>query len=192
MLKVLESKGVVASEYVLDSDSHGPGRSAIKFYPRSMPNPPALALSALDEAEWLQLRQRLLQRLAEVRDTNLPDVLNEMLARLSEYTSPLSYCMGVIAALLVNLRASGREFLSRHQSRTLHALVSSGELGLGTLTGLSIGSSLGRARPALSPELLLQPARRFQMQLAALSQDSRQKLADFLRDALAAIEATQA
>jgi len=126
-----------------------------------------------------------------VRDTNLPDVLNEMLGRLSEYTSPLSYCTGVVAALLVNLRASKRGLLSRRRCPAVHTLLA-GEAGLGTLAGLSIGSSLGRMRGSPPIEPLLQPARRFQMQLAALSQDSRQRLADFLREALAAIEATQA
>jgi len=192
MLKVLESKGAVASEYVLDPDAAGPGRSAIMFYPRARPACQPGPSSSPEEAEWSRLRQRLLQRLAEVRDTNVPDVLSELLSRLSEYTSPLSYCTGVIAALLVNLRASRRELFQRRQRRALRALVSGGEVGLGTLAGLSIGSSLERLRETPRLESLLESARRFQIHLSALSLERRQRLADFLRDALSAIETTQA
>jgi hypothetical protein len=112
-----------------------------------------------------------------------------MLDRLSEFTSPLSYCTGVVAALLVNLRAGGADSFSQVRSRALQGLVSGSEAGLGALAGLSIGSSLARLREAPSLEPLLQPACRFQIYLSALSQESRQKLADFLRDALSAIEA---
>jgi hypothetical protein len=33
MLKVLEEKGVAASDYVLSGDQAGPGRSQVVFYP---------------------------------------------------------------------------------------------------------------------------------------------------------------
>ncbi|MDI7275599.1 MAG: hypothetical protein QME94_06440 [Anaerolineae bacterium] len=211
MLKVLESKGVVGSEYVLDQSTPGPGRSAIVFHPRprstglpqapgQAPGPapsgasaPAARLpgrpDAADEAEWTRVRERLLQRLAEVRDANGPEVLSDLLGRLSEYRSPLSYCSGVVAALLVNLQASGRDLISR---RHLPVLLPSVEVGLGTLAGLSIGSSLARLRGTPLLESLLQSARRLQDTLASLSAESRHRLAEFVREALLALTALRA
>ena len=181
MLKLLEGKGVVASEYVLEAGAPGPGRSAIMFLPRGQP-------TAAEEAEW----SRLLDRLREVRDTNIRDVLSEMLARLSEYASPLTFCAGAIATLLVNLRANAQAFSQREQLRALRALLTNGDLGLGTLAGLSVGASLSRLRDSPLPEPLLAAVRRFQSSLATLSAESRQRLADFMREALSAIEAGQA
>lgn len=208
MLKVLEAKGVVGSEYVLDPHTPGPGRSAIRFYPRpeaapkeGFPTPaevrgrqaseptPAADHGGGDDAEWPRVRERLLRRLAEVREANGAEVLSELLDRLGEYTSPLSYCSAVVAALLVNLQAGGRDLISR---RHLPVLLPNVELGLGTLAGLSIGTSLARLRGTPHLERLLQSARRFQECLASLSTESRRRLAEFVREALVALSALQA
>ncbi len=188
MLKVLEEKGIVASEYVLEGHTSGPGRSAIRFYP-CKPSTDRRAAGGAEEAEWTGFRQRLLECLAEVRDGNVLEVLNEVLGRLAEQTSPLGYCTGVVAAFLVNLRAAGRHVLPGAQ---LRALVSGGEVGLATLAGLSIGSSLERLRGVSGLEALVQSARRFQVQLAALNGEGRQRLGEFLREALVAIGASEA
>lgn len=191
MLKVLECKGAVSSEYVLESATPGPGRSAIRFYPRPGATGFSMPASCTEEDNWLGLQQKLLQHLREVRDTNVREVLNEILGRLSEYDSPLDYCAGVITALLVNLRGSGQALFSSGL-QPLQTLISGGELGLGTLAGLSIGASLDRLREASSLESLLQPARRFQFYLSTLSEESRHKLLAFLGEALSALRATQA
>lgn len=163
MLKVLESKGVVASEYVLEGDTPGPGRSAIVFYPHATPASGPIRSNGLEEAEWSRVRQRLLQRLAELRDTNPSEVLSDILGRLPGYSSPLTYCTGVIAALLVNLRVTWKDFFNHRQRQALRALVSGDEVGLGTLAGLSIGSSPERLRESPSLQCLLQSARHFQI-----------------------------
>lgn len=192
MLKVLESKGAVVSEYVLDGTSPGPGRSAIMFRPSPEWHGGRLLPGSPDELEWSGVERALLQRLADVRDANVREVLGEILGRLGDLGSPLSYCTGVIAALLVNLRTGGRELFSRTQLPTLRALASAGQVGLGTLAGLSIGHSLSHLRGAASPDSLLQPVRRFQTLLAALNADGQQRLAEFLGKALSAIERAQA
>ncbi len=190
MLKLLESKGAVGSEYVLAAPMPGPGRSAIMFYPRpTCPEPAAMA--GAEEAEWSRVRQRLLQRLAEVRDGNVWDVLSDILGRLSEYSSPLHYCTGVVAALLVNLRASGQG-LFYGQLQAVQGLFAASELGLGTLAGLSIGSNLEHLAGTPTLEPLVNSVRRLQTHVAALSGESRQRLAGFLREALLAMEAHQA
>ncbi len=207
MLKVLEAKGVAGSEYVLDPHTPGPGRSAIMFYPRPEAAPeeglaaPTEAAGeaplgrtratdpvGADDPEWPRVRERLLRRLAEVREANGAEVLGELLDRLGEYKSPLSYCSGMVAALLVNLQASGRDLISR---RHLPVLLPNMELGLGTLAGLSIGASLARLRGTPHLDTLLRSARRFQECLASLSAESRRRLAEFVREALVALNAVQ-
>jgi hypothetical protein len=180
MLKLLESKMVVVSEYVLDAAT-GPGRSSIVFHPRALPK-------SDDQGEGTRVAERLLQRLREARGANVREALADLLGHLSGYRSPLAYCMGAVAALLLNLRLSGQELLSRPQ---LNTLISTGEVGVGTLAGLSIGASLAGDREAAQPEALLQSARRLQEQLAALSAEGRQKLADFVHEALTIVRASQ-
>ena len=189
MLKTLERKGAVHSEYVLDGETPGPGRSAIRFYP-DMPLQGGGLPRADDEAEWQQARQCFLQRLGDVSATDSADALGEMLSRLSDATTPLSYCTGVVAALLVNLRASSREF-PRRQLRQLGQLLADSDICLGTLAGLSIGASVARLRGSPLLGALIQSARRLETHLSALSADSRRRLAALAREALLAIETSR-
>lgn len=188
MLKVLEGKNAVASEYVLESDASGPGRSAIKFYPLGEPAPGLPPPGGIDEPEWGQVMSGLLERLRGLRETNIRETLADMLDRLADYGSPLSYCSGVIAAHLVSLRLSIRGFPESTALRPLRVLVSSGEVGLGTLAGLSIGTSLAHLRGSPLLEPLLESARDLPVRVSQLSAEGRQRLADFVREAIAAIE----
>lgn len=188
MLKVLEGKNAVASEYVLESDPAGPGRSAIKFYPVGEPAVGLSSVSGADEPEWRQVMLGLLERLRGLRDTNLRETLADLLDRLADYGSPLSYCSGAIAAHLVSLRLSIRGSAESAALHSLQGLVSSGEVGLGTLAGLSVGTSLAQLGESPLLEPLLKSARDLPARLSQLSAEGRQRLVDFVREALAAIE----
>src|SRR5919204_432891 len=67
MLKLLEQKGYVHSEYVLSQAHSGPGRSSIAF----LPTPKARAAvrlfagQSVQNAEWEAVRERILSRLRE-------------------------------------------------------------------------------------------------------------------------------
>lgn len=191
MLKVLERKGVAASEYVLDAANSGPGRSMIVFYPT------ARAVRLLSEwaseyvnEDWKQLRDHILERLTEVRGTNPASLLNEILARLPEHRSPLVYCTEMTAALLLNLSRVRDRASAVNPLETLSALNLPGEVGLGTLAGLSLGSILADKTDVSLRDRLLACTKRYQTALLRLSEENKAALSGFLEEALAVLSPT--
>jgi hypothetical protein len=186
MLKVLEQKGLAASDYVLDAEHSGPGRSMIVFYPTSKAN---ILIHWAGEIrlgeEWQQIQERILQRLREARETDYKEMLNEVLAKLPERRSPLVYCAEMIAALLLNLNSVASEI---NPFKALAALDSTGEVGLGTLAGLSLGSTFGKKANTPAVQKLLDYTKKYQSHLLDLSEESKAVLSDFLQEALAIFE----
>jgi hypothetical protein len=187
MLKVLEQKSLVASDYVLDSEHPGPGRSTIVFYPTRKAN--RLLIHWTGEIrlgeEWQQIQERILQRLREAGETDYREILNEALARIPESRSPLVYCAEMIAALLLNLNSVASEI---HPFKALIALGSTGEVGLGTLAGLSLGSTFSKKADAPAVHKLLDYTKKYQSYLLNLSEESKAVLSEFLQEALVIFE----
>jgi DNA-binding PadR family transcriptional regulator len=183
MLKVLERKGFAASEYVLDREIPGPGRSRIKFYPTETARRwLARRFSGLARGEeWLSVKEGLLRRLQQARDGDPREVARELLDQLSDSQPPMTYCAQMITVLLLYLGlrklASGLTPL-----RTLARLHAGGGIGLGMLAGLSLGSVLTRAGEA--SESLLSPISRYQSHLRDLGEENRLILVGFLQEAL--------
>lgn len=200
MLKVLEEKELAASEYVLDQESSGPGRSQVVFYPTSKA---ARFLSQLrDERrtgdEWQLARERILRKLKENLDTNRADTLEtlkEIVGRLPNVKSPQTYCAEVISALLLYLNetwhSSGLASVPALNSPwlALKALGTNGEVGLGTLAGLGLGSifSGSKVDPSLADNLV-SLTKRFQSDICELSEEKITMLSGFLQDALAVFD----
>jgi DNA-binding PadR family transcriptional regulator len=184
MLKVLEEKGVAASDYVLSGDQAGPGRSQVVFYPT---NKAAQFLTQLrdemrNSSDWSRVKERILHRLEEARQTNPADALREALSNLPDTKMPLNYCAEMISILLLNVeRLRSRNLLS-----ALNGLNAKGQVGLGALAGLSLAFSLTNEETddtSLTDKLLTH-TQRFQNQLAEMSEDSVIKLSSFLNDAV--------
>ncbi|MDH3674783.1 MAG: hypothetical protein OES12_04740 [Anaerolineae bacterium] len=186
MLKVLEEKGVAASDYVLSDDQIGPGRSQVVFYPT---HKAAQFLTQLrDEmrynADWQRVKERILRRLEEARQTSPADALLESLSNLSESKSPLAYCAEMISVLLLNID----RLRSHNLTPAIESLNTKGQIGLASLAGLSLGSSLTNDADDTSfTEKLITHTHRFQTQLADMSDESITTLSAFLNDAMIAL-----
>jgi hypothetical protein len=187
MLKVLEEKGVAASDYVLGGDQAGPGRSQVVFYPT---HKAAQFLTQLrDEvrygSDWSRVKERILRRLEEARQTNPADALREALSNLPDTKIPLNYCAEMISVLLLNIERLRRQNLLP----ALNSLSAKGEIGLGALAGLSLGFSLTNdADDSSLTDKLIAHTQGFQNQLAEMSDESISKLCTFLSDAMKVIE----
>lgn len=183
MLKVLEEKGVAASEYVLGSEQAGPGRSQVVFYPT---NKAAQFLTQLrDEmrygSDWSRVKERILHRLEKAHQTNPAEALREALSTLPDTKIPLNYCAEMISVLLLNIE----RFHTRNMLPTLNGLTPKGQVGLGALAGLSLAFSLTtEAEDTTLTDKLLLHTQRFQTQLAEMSDESISKLSAFLNDAM--------
>lgn len=190
MLRVLEEKGVAASEYLLSPNKSGPGRSQVVFFPTSSATAPQE--TGEGEEEWLQLKSRLLRELQEARGCDYREKLLDLLARLPDLRAPMEYCAETIAALLLNLTLLKEKVSERNPLRAVSGLLVGGEAGLGTLAGLSVGSVLvSDDEPSLT-ERLLASVRRYQENLSQLSAENKQRLVDFLQEALVAFQTSEA
>ncbi len=183
MLKVLEEKGVAASDYVLNGDQTGPGRSQVVFYPT---HKAAQFLTQLREemrysSDWSRVKERILQELQEAQQANPAEALREALSNMPDTKVPLNYCAEMISVLLLNV-----ERLRNHQLlNALNGLNTKGQVGLGALAGLSLASSLTQESEDTSlTDKLLTHTQRFQAQLADMSDESINKLSAFFNDAI--------
>jgi DNA-binding PadR family transcriptional regulator len=183
MLKVLEEKGVAASDYVLNDDQVGPGRSQVVFYPT---HKAAQFLTQLREemrynADWQRVTENLLQRLKESSKTSSAEALREALSNLPNAKTPLNYCAEMVSVLLLNIQ----RLRNQNVTPVLETITLKGELGLAALAGLSLGSCWSNETDDKSlREKLLTNTQRFQNQLADMSEESINKLSSFLSDAM--------
>lgn len=120
MLRLLEEKGFVTSEYQLASDKSGPGRATRLFYPTQraqdhQKNFSEKTVGAL-ELEGEELRQFLFDKIASGA---LPEeeLGIEMLARIAPDSGnpQVNYCMEVMTIIILRLKQSdGYKLLSTH------------------------------------------------------------------------------
>jgi hypothetical protein len=189
MLKVLEEKGVAASDYVLNDDQTGPGRSQVVFYPT---HTAAQFLTQLREemrynADWQRVKERILLRLQEAKTANPDEALREAVYNLPDSKSPLNYCAEMISVLLLNLQ----QMKDQNIAPTLQSMTTKGELGLAALAGLSLGTTFNwEADDMTLREKLFTHTQRFHNQLANLSDESVNKLSAFLNDAMMTLNHT--
>lgn len=195
MLKLLERKGFVRSEYQRSGEKPGPGRTSIVFVPTSKAHAALRLLggrSAVkpDDAEWEAAKDQILERLrtGDPGGALVTEVLNRAIG--AETESPLLYCTEMIGALLAHLqRVRANVGVSGRVAR-LRALIPAGELGLGTLAGLGLGSLLSNRPELATLERWQSSIRRYQTMLPELGEDHVQALSDFLQEALAAVDKT--
>ena len=189
MLKLLEDKGLARSDYILDGHSPGPGRSQVVFSPTSQAF--ALVCQTSDERgmsdDWAALKGRILSRIRGTRETAYRELLQEILSRLPERRSPLAFCTEMIAALLLNLNRVKSKVIGVNPFEALETLTAKGELGLGALAGLSLGSALAGATDRNDRSLveaLYAGVQRYEDSLATLNEESKRRLSEFLREAI--------
>ncbi|HIC88937.1 MAG TPA: hypothetical protein EYP04_06000 [Anaerolineae bacterium] len=194
MLKLLQRKGLVASDYVLGPDHVGPGRSQIvfKLSPKGEKVLRSGETSEIYENgdDWFAFKDRILQRLRETSRAGYRDMLQDLLVRLPERSRPLHFCTELIAALLLNLEQVRAQVRGVNPVEALTALTQNGEAGLGTLAGLSLGSALATAQSRADRsrvEALYTSIQRYQAYLQTLSDEGKQRLSDFLQEAIGVV-----
>lgn len=188
MLCLLTEKGLARSAYVLSSDNPGPGRSLIVFAPTgqgiSNSTPPKPDLG--NQEDWLANRQDMLEMLHRTEENTSWDELRVILAHLPDTRSRLIYCAHMITALLMNLSKANLQASvpKANLLQSINALIASGEIGLSTLGGFSLGASLNQRIDSSLLDDLFAHTKRYQSCLLTLSEDSRAILTEFLREAL--------
>ena len=185
MLRLLEERGLVASEYILSKEG-GPGRSSIVFYPTEKAANRMAQLAGVDwdKEEWERAKERILQALREVKDADYQNFLDQILLRIPERKSPMLYVAEVITAVILNLNQLKEEAEARGLFENLRALGFPGELGLNALAGLTLGLTLVEKANRRVTTLLLSYTKKYQDHLARLSAENKKRLSDFAQEAM--------
>ena len=190
MLRLLEQKGYVSSEYRLADDHVGPGRSMVLFHPtmkalRTFRR--VLGEDARDK-EWEFVKQRVLARLAT---SSLPDdevLLDELVATIPESQDRLSYCGRVVAASLLSIKS---QFVSRVRGLGVFKDIGSGDArdldALNLLPGFALGfASASQPNPSWLSRLA-ECVGRYQTYLHQLDDEARLRLLHFSREMMEAL-----
>ena len=185
MLRLLEERGLVASEYMLPKEG-GPGRSSIVFHPTEKAVKVMAQLAGGDwgKEEWEQAKGRILQALREIKDADYQNFLDEILLRIPERKSPMLYVAEMITAAMLSLNQLKEEAEASGLFKQLRALGFPGELGLNALAGLTLGLTLVEKANRRVTTLLLSYTQKYQDNLARLSTENKKRLSDFAQEVM--------
>lgn len=147
MLRLLEEKGLVSSEYQLAKGKVGPGRSAIVFKPSDLAHNLMAELAGnMDPSEWEKSKQRILEgmRADDFKNVGESDLAQQLFARippdLSEEDGAVAYCVEVMTIIALRLSTSTRhQFLKEYFPEIVATPESSKSSSLVLLGGFALG-----------------------------------------------------
>jgi len=185
MLRILEERGLVASEYVLPKGG-GPGRSSIVFHPTEKASKVMTQLTRedWDKEEWERTKGRILEVLREIKGADYQNLLDEILLRIPERKSPMLYVTEMITAIFLHLHQVREEVKASGILPDLRLLGLPGELGLNALGGLTLGLSMVEKANRRVTTLLLSYTQKYQDHLTKLSARNKKRLSDFAQEVM--------
>lgn len=190
MLKVLERKGMVRSEYAIAERPPGPGRASVLFAPTPLAQElfARLATESGRDEEWEQVKARVLSALRSNAGVDYDALVRDILALVPKTRSPLAYAAEVITVLLLNLHEAKCKFGPRSPLGMLLDNTA-GKLGMSMLAGLAFGLSIThRARQRLWNDLPNQ-IRRYEAAVQELSAERTQVLREYVGEVVSALNA---
>lgn len=143
MLRVLEQRGMVSSQYSIPKEISGPGRSSIMFYPTSKANEfiSSLAGKVSEQEEWEDIKAHILASLRKSKAKDYQELLDELLTKIPEIKSPLELCAQIVTALLLSAREAK---LKLADQSSINAIIMApvNRMSMSILAGLIMGLSL--------------------------------------------------
>jgi len=190
MLRLLEERGLVRSQFRLPRGRRGPGRAAVLFAPTKEAHRVLrqLAGPAANGEDWEAIKAQILTRLREGQAEGYEQLLNDLLARLPERRSPLRYMAELTTAILLALRSMLEGPYGHLLRQRLQRIGLPGELGLNALTGLGMALGLAEQVNRRVSTALLSEADRCQRTIQELSEENRRRLAEFVREVLGVLD----
>ena len=190
MLRLLEDRGLLTTEFVPPSQREGSGRAKVLF----SPTPAAQAL--LDELagetwqqeEWDVVKERTLQALHEGKGSNYQELLDDLLLRIVDQRSPLLYTAEMITAVILQAYQLQEDAASSAFVDNLRRLGLPGELGISALGGLVVGLSYAERANRRVTKALLGQTGRYQEMIGRLTPNSRRHLSEFVDEVIEIVE----
>lgn len=190
MLRLLEGRGLVESEYVLRGKGQGAGRSSIVFRPTPRASTLFAELVGRDAnyGEWEAVKTRILETLRIRKGTDYQDVLEDILARLPQRQSPMLYATEMITAVILSLQQLRKDISASGLFDRLRALGLPDVPGLSALAGLVMGLSFVERINHHLVNLLLSHTGRYQEILSRLSTENLRRLSSFAGEVMNIVE----
>jgi hypothetical protein len=184
MLRLLEEHGLVSAEYQTNTDQHGPGRSAVHFYPTRQAAQLInhLVGDAAAQEEWPVVKEQILQKLREGQAGGYEDLLSSLLVRFPERHSPLVFAAELITTVVLTLAAIQDKAEVRIIMEQLRRIGLPQEVGLNVLSGIGMLLSVIERANRRSTTLLLTQINRYEEALSQLNEESRRQLSEFTRE----------
>jgi len=187
MLRLLEQKGLVQSEYTL-KEAAGPGRSSLRFSPtaKAMELFHRLAGDTVEQEEWEEVKARILAALRRGQAADHSSLLKDLLSRIPEARSPLAFCAEVITALLLSLREAKYKF-GEHNPLAMLLTTPLSRLGMGMLAGMAIGLVFADRMCRQLFGNLSEYTVRYETSLQELPPEKLETLQEFTQEVMAAL-----
>jgi len=184
MLRLLEEKGLVRAEYQSNPGQHGPGRSAVVFYPTQEATRliNVLAGNPADIENWQVAKEQILRQLREGKAGGYEELLSDLLTHIPENRSPLIVVTELITAVILLLMTIQdppeiRTLLKRLQQIGLPQKVS-----LNVMSGIAMLLSVMERVNRTYSSVLLAHFSRYEEALAQFSEESRRQMGEFTRE----------
>lgn len=185
MLRLLEERGLVASEYYLPDQERGPGRSSVLFRPtvESIRLLHELNGGSPEAEDWDVVKERTLNQLRTGDAAGYEDLLANLLARIPEQGSALIYLTEMITATLLALREMQNSVEASGLAPRLQHIGLPGEIGLSALAGVSATLTIMERVNRHVASFLLTQSGKYQTLLSQIGEENRRRLSDFAREA---------
>jgi len=191
MLRLLEDRDLLTSEYVLPSKREGGGRAKVVFRPTAAAQV-LLAQLAGDEwqqEEWELVKTRILLALRAGKGSDHQDLLDDLLVRIAEQRSPFIYTAEMVTAVILQAyqlkdNVADSTFLDR-----MHSMGLSDELSLSAFGGLAVGLSFAERTNRRVAKALLAQTEHYQKMIGQLNTKSRHHLTAFADQVVELVEA---
>lgn len=190
MLRLLEEKGLVTSQYHLDSDKLVGGRSKIVFLPTELAHQLFIELAGEpDQGNWENVRTQIMEKIrgGELNDRVLAE---EILARVPpDVPDVLRYCIEVMTIVILRLgKGAGRRVLAEHLPQIIEWKGTVTRSGLMLLGGFTLGLLANESNSDVEwHKLFLEHIRRYQSLVMDMEPRLCHRLGDSMKDAFAPI-----
>jgi len=188
MLRVLEQKNMVGSQYTTPKEMAGPGRSSVLFYPTAKAREffTRIAGEINEQEEWENLKAEILERVRRVK-TDYHELLQELSAKSPPARTPLAQCAKIVTVLLLSLNQAKHKLTdNRSVSAIVKAPVS--KLRMSILAGLILGLSLADDRVSKILGNYRKYTEKYESSLKKLNREGLVALHRFTRDVWDALE----
>lgn len=187
MLKVLEEKGLLTSQYLIEQDKKYPGRARVVFEPTQIAAR-ILAGEAVPEAvkpgrEIDVLKARIISCYDKNARTSPAELVEQMKNEMPSIENPLLFCAYMLAILILHLHCMSQIRVSRLKELTSELV--QGEMGLAMFVGAAIGIIAKTATPIHILSHITESLPAFQRNLARLNQIDQARLKEFVGETLA-------